>query len=129
MAYKDKIEGYLLDLSLSYEEKGENLWVVFGEETGLENVIITVEEPLVILRVNVMGIPSENRESFFEELLRLNGNDLAHGAYGIEGEGVVLIDTLEVDTLDLQEFQASLDALGLALVQHYATLMKYRKAK
>ena len=129
MTYKDKIESYMTDLSLSYEEKGDNLWVVFGEETGLEKVIVSFEEPLLILRVNVMDVPSANREAFYEQLLRLNATDLSHGAYGIQGQGVILIATLEVDTLDLQEFRASLDALGLTLVQHYDILAKYRNTK
>ena len=127
MAHREKIEGYLLDLSLSYQEKGDNIWVVFGEETGLENLIVMIEEPLLILRVKVMEAPAKNRERFFEELLRLNAADLAHGAYGLEGDSIILIDTLEVDTVDLKQFQASLDALGLALGQHYEKLAEYRK--
>ena len=129
MAHREKIEGYLLDLSLSYQEKGDNIWVVFGEETGLENLIVMIEEPLLILRVKVMDAPAKNRERFFEELLRLNAADLAHGAYGLEGDSIILIDTLEVDTVDLKQFQASLDALGLALGQHYEKLAEYRKTQ
>jgi hypothetical protein len=51
---------------------------------------------------------------------------MIHGAYAIEDQSVILIDTLELPTMDLEELQASLDATGLALAQHYASLSKFR---
>jgi hypothetical protein len=84
---------------------------------------------VVILRIKVMALPAERREEFFERLLRLNADDLLHGAYALEGEAVILIDTLELDSMDLEELRASMEALGLALVQHYKTLSPYRGAE
>ena len=40
---------------------------------------------------------------------------------------VILIDTLELETLDLEELRASFEAIGLALVQHYKLLGRYRE--
>ena len=53
---------------------------------------------------------------------------MVHGAYAIENDSVILIDSLEFPTMDLEEFQASLDSTGLALAQHYPRLSKYRPA-
>lgn len=122
---QEKIESYLINLSLTYERKGDNLWVIRDEEKGLENVVIFVEDSLLTIRVKVMEIPSEGSSELFEELLRLNA-DMIHGAYAIEESGVIIIDTLEVETMDFEELQASLDAVGLALAQHYSQLSKYR---
>ncbi len=127
MAIKEKVEGFLVDLGLSYNEQGENIWIVYGEEKGLENFIVMVEYPLLVVRVNVMRVPDTDRCAFFEELLKLNATDLFHGSYGLDGDNVILIDTLEVETLDIEELQASIDAMGLALVQHYELLSRYRK--
>lgn len=127
MAIKDKVEGYLVDLGLSYNEQGENIWIVYGEEKGLENFIVMIEYPLLVIRVNVMKAPDADRCAFFEELLKLNATDLAHGGYGLDGDNVILVDTLEVETLDIEELQASIDAIGLALIQHYELLSRYRK--
>ncbi len=123
-----KLEGYLINLSLTFEEAAENTWVINDEEKGLEQVVLLLEEPLVIVRVKVMTIPQANRESFFEQLLRLNAQDMVHGAYALDGDDVLLNDTLEYNTMDQGELQASLDAIGLALAQHYPILSKYRKA-
>ena len=82
--------------------------------------------PLVILRIHVMEVPAAGKEKLFEELLRLNATDMVHGAYAVDGKNVIIIDTLEADTMDLEEFEASIDAIGLALAQHYRPLSQYR---
>jgi len=123
----EKINGYLIDLALSYEEVGENTWLINDDEKGLKNLVVMLSEPLVVIRVKVMERPAGEREKFYEELLRLNAEDLLHGAYALEGDSVILIDTLELETMDLEEFRASIEAIGLALVQHYKLLSGYRQ--
>ncbi len=125
LSAKEKLEGFFIHLELVYEEIGENMWLLSDEENGLRSIVVFVQDDLVTLRANVMDIPSAEREAFFEDLLRLNA-DMVHGAYAVEDRHVILIDTLELPTMDLEEFQASLDSTGLALAQHYATLARYR---
>ena len=127
MSIKEKIDGYLIKLGLSYRELAENTWIINDDEKGLENVVVIAEDPLVIIRVKVMDRPETNREEFYEMLLKLNAEDLIHGAYALEGTNVIVLDTLEGATMDVEEFQASLDAIGMALSQHYQVLSKYRK--
>ena len=126
MTSTKKLESYLINLGLTFEELNENTWVINDSEKGLERVVVIVEESLVTIRVVVMPAPENNREEYFETLLKLNGTDLLHGAYALSDDGVILIDTLQYETMDLEEFQASLDAIGLALAQHYPILSKYR---
>ncbi len=120
------VERYLMNLDFNYEEVGENTYIIHEPAKGLENVAVMLDDPLVIIQVKVMDVPSSNCESFFKTLLTLNTTDLIHGAYGLIGDEVILIDTLRSATMDLEEFQASLDAVGLALSQHYRTLADFR---
>jgi len=129
MISREKLEGYLVKLSLSFHEAGNGAWVVSDRVKGLENLLVQLSDPLVILRIHVMEIPAAGREKLFEELLRLNATDMVHGAYALDGKSVIVIDTLEADTMDLEEFEASIDAIGLALAQHYRTLSAYRAKK
>ncbi|HOV64082.1 MAG TPA: hypothetical protein PLG43_09405 [Spirochaetia bacterium] len=126
MVNKARIEGYLINLNISFEELAPNTWLIHDTEKGLEQIIVMLEEPLVIIRVKVMACPKTRREEFFKKLLELNATDLLHGAYALEGEDVILIDTLEYETMDFEDFQASLDAIGLALAQHYQLLSTFR---
>ena len=125
---KEKLEGFFINLQLTSEEVGENMWVISDDDNNLGYVVVYAEEELVTLRAKVMKIPTENREAYFEELLRLNA-EMVHGAYAIEEDSVILVDSLVAPTMDLEEFQASLDSTGLALAQHYSRLAKYRDNK
>jgi hypothetical protein len=126
MTSREKIESYLVKMSLTFQEASPGTWVVRDTSKSLENLLVILSEPLVVLRILVMDIPAAGKEKLFEELLRLNATDMIHGAYAVDGKSIIIIDTLESDTLDLEEFEASIDAIGLALAQHYRPLSKYR---
>jgi hypothetical protein len=51
-----------------------------------------------------------------------------HGAYGLEGDKIVLTDALQLENLDFNEFQATIDDITLAVADHYSRLAKYRGA-
>ena len=128
MDAQSKVESFLINLDITFEQIEGSGWVVNDEEKGLESVAIISAEPLVVFRVNVMDVPEKNREEFYKTLLELNAAELVHGAYAIENDEVLLVDSLEYGTMDIEEFQASLDAIGLALAQHYELLSSFRKS-
>ena len=123
---KERIESYLMKLSLTFQEGEDGSWIVRDPEKGLDNLLIVAVESLVVMRLNVMLVPKGRRAELFEELLRLNATDMVHGAYALDGDKIIIIDTLEAATMDLEEFQASIDAIGLAVAQHYKKLSAYR---
>ena len=125
MTSREKIESYLLKLSLSFEKAGPDSWVIKDSDKGMDNLLVMLAEPLVIMRINVMAVPKASREKLFELLLKLNATDMSHGAYALDGNNLIIIDTLEMDTMDLQEFEASIDAIGVALAQHLRLLSAY----
>ena len=122
----NKIESYLINLGVTYAELGENTWIINDPDNGLEQVAVAVNEPLVVVRVKVMNVPSRDREEFYLKLLELNGSDLIHGAYAVVENDVILIDTLNYETMDLEDFQATIDAISLALTEHYSLLSTFR---
>ena len=124
---ENKIEQYLIDLKYSYSEVKPNLWLIDDTEHGLEGIAVMHADPLIIIRVQVMSAPQNNRLGFFTKLLELNASEMTHGAYGLESDKVVIINTMEYETLDYDEFRAALDAIGLALTQHYPVLSVYRE--
>ena len=127
MISKEKIESYMTKLSLSFSEVAENTWVINDTEKGLENVFVVSSDPVVLVRVKVMDLTPEYKKSeLYEELLILNASDLIYGAYALEENSVILQNALKGETMDLEEFQETLDAITLALVQHYKILNKYR---
>jgi len=124
---ENKVEKYLIDLMFSYREIEPNLWLVDDEAHSLSQIAIMYAEPLVIFRALVMDIPEGNKLELFTKLLELNATDIIHGAYALENEQVVLIDTWQYDTMDFEEFRAVLESFSLALSQHYSILSGYRQ--
>jgi len=120
-----KVEEYLIDLGISYQELSKGAWLVEDEDKGLPKMVVSHTDPIVIIRADVMPVPETDREKLFATLLRLNSSDFLHGAYGLDGGEIVALDTLEYATLDRNEFRASLEAMAFALSQHYATLSQF----
>jgi hypothetical protein len=122
METRDNIEHYLIQMEYPFESIESDMWVI--RDTA--NIVVTYEPPLVVFRMKLMEIPKDRREDFFKLLLELNATNMIHGAYGIEGDNVVLIDTLQSENLDFNEFQASLDSLLMASTQDYQKLNAFR---
>jgi hypothetical protein len=127
MLSKEKLENYMIKLSLNYEEISPNTWVIKDLSKGLENVVVSAVDQVIMIRVKVMEIPAKKQDKLFETLLSLNASDMVHGAYAIDEKNILIVDTLLAETMDLEELQASLDSIGFALTTHYKVLQDYRK--
>jgi len=126
---RQRIESFLRTLGLSFDELDADTWVINDEERGVENLIVVHEEPVIIFRLKVADVPPGDHCALYEELLRLNGTDLLHGAYALEGTSVVLMNTLLSETIDIEEFQATLDAISLSVAEHYERLLPLVKTE
>jgi hypothetical protein len=125
MAGLNKIEEYLIDLGISYEEPEPGTWVVEDVGKGIPKLFVSYVDPVVMIHARVMKAPSKDRETFFAQLLKLNYEGLLHGAYALKGDDVLLLDTLEYEDMDKSEFEASLDAICFSLSEHYPLLSRY----
>ncbi len=130
MITREDIQSFLDRLAggtLSTSEIEPNLWVARTTEDA--EVVVHYAPPVVILRVRVMELPASEprRGELYRQLLEYNARELVHGSYGVEGDHVVLTDTLELEDLDYSEFEASFDSITLALASHLGALATYRE--
>lgn len=123
-SWLERLDAGMLDV----KELESGLWLARTPD-GAE-VVVSFAPPVAILRVRVMELPKKEpqRGELFRQLLEFNARELVHGSYGLEGDHVVLTDTLELENLDYSEFEASFDSITLALASHYASLAPYREA-
>lgn len=128
MVTREDVENFMLRLELPYQEIEEGLWVVGDAKEGNAPVFVSHDPPLLLVRVGVMDAPEDEdlRKGLFRELLELNAADLVHGAYGLDGDEVVLTESLQLEDLDFSEFQSSLESIILALRSHYDILSRYK---
>lgn len=128
MATAEDIEGYLIQMGVPFEQIAPNTWMIHDEYEMIDNIIVTLNDPVVLFQVKLMDIPEDcDRLKLYETLLRLNTTDMIHGAYGLENNAVVATDTLQAENLDFNEFQASVDALSLCISEHYKKLAEFHK--
>ena len=122
-SWLDRLEGGALRVS----EVEPNLWIAKTRDDA--EVVVHYAPPVVILRVRVMELPEKEprRSELFRQLLEYNARELVHGSYGLEGNHVVLTDTLELENLDFSEFEGSFDSITLALASHLSALAPYRE--
>lgn len=87
-------------------------------------VALRLEPPVLVVRVEIGRAPSspEASLSLFRKLLELNATSMVHSAFGLEGDRIVLSAALELASLDLNELEAVLSDIDLALAEHVPTL-------
>jgi hypothetical protein len=120
------IESYLLQMQVENEELREGTWVIKAD--GVDQLMLTLAGPVLVFRVKVMEVPRHNREELYRTLLELNATEMMHGAYGVEGDSVIITDALQVENLDYNEFAATIDDIALAVASHHGRLAKFHEA-
>ena len=125
----DRIKGYILDLGLTIvaENESEDLVVVDDEDSGIKQLVIDCEPPIVVLEQLIAEVPADPG-GLFERLLQMN-NTLVHGAFVLDekAERIFFRDTLQLANLDLNELEGSVGALSLGLAEYGAELLTYLK--
>jgi hypothetical protein len=127
MADFEKVKEYILDMGfvLSQEDAQEELVVIDDEGRAINNLVIDCEDPILILEQVIMPMPAGSSD-FCKRLLQMNRN-LVHGAFVLDEEGTTLLfrDTLQLQNLDRNELEGSIDALSLALAEYGDELVKF----
>lgn len=117
-----------LEWGVGYEEVGPGTYLVNDPKRGWYNIVVSVADEVVVARLDVMELPMDasKRAALFETALRKNADGVMFGAYAVADDRLFLINTLVHETLDPEELQSTLDALSLALVEHFPTLSQFK---
>jgi hypothetical protein len=122
MKTAEDVESYLLRMGVAYETVNAGLWLV---KTDGPPLAVSLAGPVVAFRVKVMDLPKTGRDELYRALLSLNTTEMVHGAFGLEGDTVVIVCALELENLDLNEFQAVIDDMSMAVAKHQPNLSRF----
>ena len=122
MKTAEDVESYLLRMGVVHETIKPGIWLVKLDGGAL---VVSIAGPVVAFRLKIMDLPGSGREELYRTLLSLNTNDMVHGAFGLEGETVVVVHALELENLDLNEFQAVVDDMSMAVAKHHNNLARF----
>ena len=121
---REDVETYLYQLNRRFEDQNGTLLVSTGAQ--MTPIAVQVAAPIVVFRVTIGTAPSDeaHRLKLFHRLLEHNASDLMHVSYGIEGNTIVLSGALALDNLDINELEATLSDLDLALMRQVPALFE-----
>ena len=126
----EDLEGYLLRLERRFERAEDGTYLLsMGVDRPL--VALRVAAPVLVAQVDIGQAPADDAHAapLFRKLLVLNATGLVHAAYGIEGTTIVLSAALELKNLDLNELEAVLADLDMALANQVPTLRELGSKK
>jgi hypothetical protein len=121
---REDLEVYFQRLGLRYESHEDGTFLV-ALAPGQSPVAVRLEPPVVVLEVSIGEAEAEDlgrQVRLLRRLLELNASDLLHASYGLQGSRIVLAAALEADNLDLNELEAALADMGMALSKHVPVL-------
>ncbi len=125
--YFDKVRNYLLELeyTIKTDNAQDQVFVIEKEEDGISNMVIAVADPIVIMEQTLFTLKRDD-PAVLKHLL-IKNRDIIHGALVMDEEGkhVIFRDTLQVENLDLNELEASLNSLSLLMSEFSEYIMKY----
>ncbi|MGS0528092.1 molecular chaperone Tir [Zobellia nedashkovskayae] len=111
---------YLLQLNFNIvkENRADGILVVEKEDFGIKNLILGVSPPILIMEQFIFSVHNQS-EKIFKNLLQKN-RDIIHGAFVLDetANRVIFRDTLQIENMDLNEFEASLNSLSLLMSEY-----------
>ena len=129
MVTREDVENFLNRMELQFEEVSEAMWLAHPDrEGGGAPIVISHAPPLLVFRLKMLDVPQDGAKcaDLYRRLLEANASDLVHAAYGLEEDDVILTESLELENLDFNEFQATVDSFQMALATQMETLAPYR---
>ena len=122
------VEAYLGRLNRGFEvvEGKEGMFLVHTSP-NMPPIAVRVDSLLVVFRVHIGDAPKKDHGALFRRLLELNAKSLVHSSFGLEDERIVLCSALELENLDFNELEATLDEIDLTLAQQVPVLSELSK--
>ena len=124
--YFEKVIDYINKLSLDIEtqDNEEEMVIVTNEDKGIYKMVVDCEYPVLIIEQLMYDIKSFSTKHFLE-LLKMNRN-LIHGAFVVDEDEkhVIFRDTLQLENLDFNELEATINSLSLGLAEYSGNLLK-----
>ena len=123
-----KVKNYLLDLEYSIDAESESngTFIISKEDEGIKNMVIACADPILIMEQPLFVLKHETA-GVLKELLKKN-RDIVHGAFVLDDNNRVSFrDTLQIENLDLNELDGSLNSLSMLLSEYGRKLVEFAK--
>jgi hypothetical protein len=125
----NKVKSFLLELeyTILQEDLAEELFIVEKEEAGITNLIIDCEDTILIIEGVLFEL--KNKTADVLEKLLVKNREIIHGAFALNESGskVIFRDTLQLENLDINELEGTLNSLELLLSEFASDILELSK--
>ncbi len=124
-----KVKNYLLELEyiIVTEHEEEGVLVIDKEEEGINKLLLICADPILILEQFIFDLKGDDADMY--KALLMKNQDIIHGAFSIDesGKKVLFRDTLQLENLDINELEGSINSLSLLLSEFSDQIIKFAK--
>lgn len=129
MKHFDTIQEWALRLNcrIVYKDVKNGILKIDNQADGISNLILGIAPPILIMEQFLFSFREDNME-MFKRLLQKN-RDTIHGAFVINeaGDRVLFRYTMQIESIDFNEFESALNSLGLLLSEFSEQIIDYSK--
>ncbi len=126
----EKVRNYLLELDFNIVSMNEEdeIFSVEKEDAGIHNLIIGCADPILIMEQYLFELKNNSADILTKLLIK--NRDIIHGAFVLNesGKKVIFRDTLQLESLDLNELEGSINSLSLLLSEYSDQLIEFSKS-
>lgn len=124
-----KVKHYLQELGydVTHEDPIDEVYVINDEDNGIKNLILDCEYPILVIEQYIFSLANTTSENY--RLLLQKNREIVHGAFVVDesGKRVLFRDTLQLENLDLNELEGSLNSLKLLIAEYSGELLSMMK--
>ncbi len=128
--HMEKVKNYLFELGykINSEDPDNELVVITDESKGIKDLVIDCEAPILIFEQLIFELKKED-PAVLKKLMQWN-REVVHGAFVLDDSGtkVLFRDTLQLENLDLNELEGSINSLSLAMAEYSEDIIKFAKS-
>jgi len=126
----EDLEAHLERLHRNFERAGDADVYLVSMGPGQPPCALNISPPVLVAQVEVAGAPLRDdagAAQLMRRLLELNAT-LLHAAFAIQRGQIVLTAALELQNLDINELEAVLADLDMALAEHVPDLVSLSRS-
>lgn len=116
----EKVKNFLQDLEydIVLEDSEDEVFIIESEDMGINNLFIAITDEILILEQFLFEVKADSKDVFKELLIK--NRDIIHGAFALneEGKKVIFRDTLQIENLDFNELEGTLNSLEVLLSEY-----------
>ena len=116
----NEIKDFLLDMeyNIVQEDPEEQVLVIEKEDAGINNLILAITDEILIIEQFLFEVKADDKEIYKNLLIK--NRDIIHGAFVLDetGKKVIFRDTLQVENIDKNEVEGTLNSLEILLSEY-----------